>query len=172
MERDALKKLIQQKDNIRAFAKEILRFNLSLPENGIVHPEKIRELATRLKFLADSEMPIRKNDLVSTTLAIINGVQRVYSDLAEQYTNEVNNKVDTITSSRPSPIPEKAVLTEDETAKVLGWHKETLAKRRRTTPNQVPRFYRPGGDEGRVYYTRESIEEYLRKSLTINLHSA
>ncbi len=175
MERDKLAELLEHKEKLIAFAKEVTRFNLSTSSSGadaIVSPERLRDLAIRLTHLAESGMPIRTKDLVSSTLTILTGVEQVYSDSAEKYINEVDDQSKKIINSRPSPTSDKEVLTEDEAAKVLGWHKETLAKRRRQTPGQVPKFFRPGGKEGRVYYTRESIIEFIQKSLSLNTRSA
>ena len=116
---------------------------------GYVTKDNLNTQNQILTFVSD--IPLK----ISVIKSILAEAEKNLKELTELYIKDIQ------TRSENRPKTKSGLLSETQASKILGVHKETLARQRRARTG--PEYTQIGK---RILYSQEALEEYVKKHTT------
>jgi len=146
---DTLKEISQKNKKLKRIRQKIAKALIEADINGKITISNISIQKQVLALVAD--VPLK----ISVLKTIFEEAQKTLAELTQTYIKDMQER------QEKQPKTATGMLSEAEAAKILGVHKETLARQRRARTG--PAFTQVGK---RILYSQEALEEYVKKHTT------
>jgi DNA-binding protein YbaB len=146
---DVLKEISQKNKKLKRIRHKMAKALIEADMNGKI---TISNISIQKQVLAlVSDVPLK----ISVLKTILDEARKHLEELTQTYIKDMQER------QEKQPKTATGMLSEAEAARILGVHKETLARQRRARTG--PAFTQVGK---RILYSQEALEEYVKKHTT------
>ena len=146
---DVLKEISQKNKKLKRIRQKMAKALIEADINGKI---TISNISIQKQVLAlVSDVPLK----ISVLKTILDEARKHLEELTQTYIKDMQER------QEKQPKTATGMLSEAQAAKILGVHKETLARQRRARTG--PAFTQVGK---RILYSQEALEEYVKKHTT------